>query len=111
MTGVVPWGFPRRFGGYVEQAKRAITERLKLPAGYTLLWTGQYEFQVRARERFKILIPLVLNRSMTIRVVWAAIAGVCSDFIGIPFAPRAAVEASDVMSRDGRQAGEPGSTR
>src|SRR5580692_11765734 len=47
-------------GGYVDQAKRAIAERLKLPAGYTLLWTGQYEFQVRARERLKILIPLVL---------------------------------------------------
>ncbi len=46
-------------GGYVEQAKRAIDEHLKLPGGYTLLWTGQYEFQVRARERFKILIPLV----------------------------------------------------
>ena len=46
-------------GGYVDQAKRAIDEHLKLPAGYTLLWTGQYEFQVRARERFKILIPLV----------------------------------------------------
>ncbi len=46
-------------GGYVDQAKRAIAEHLKLPAGYTLQWTGQYEFQVRARERFKILIPLV----------------------------------------------------
>jgi Cu(I)/Ag(I) efflux system membrane protein CusA/SilA len=32
---------------------------VKLPSGYTLLWTGQYEFQVRARERFKVLIPLV----------------------------------------------------
>jgi Cu(I)/Ag(I) efflux system membrane protein CusA/SilA len=46
-------------GGYVDQAKRAIADHLKLPAGYTLLWTGQYEFQVRARERFKVLIPLV----------------------------------------------------
>ena len=46
-------------GGYVDRAKRAIDEHLKLPGGYTLLWTGQYEFQVRARERFKILIPLV----------------------------------------------------
>ena len=46
-------------GGYVDQAKRAIVERVKLPPGYTLLWTGQYEFQVRARERFAILIPLV----------------------------------------------------
>jgi Cu(I)/Ag(I) efflux system membrane protein CusA/SilA len=46
-------------GGYVDRAKRAIGEHVKLPAGYTLLWTGQYEFQVRARERFKVLIPLV----------------------------------------------------
>ena len=46
-------------GGYVEQAKRAIGEHLTMPTGYTLLWTGQYEFQVRARERFKTLIPLV----------------------------------------------------
>jgi Cu(I)/Ag(I) efflux system membrane protein CusA/SilA len=46
-------------GGYVDQAKRAIGDHVKLPSGYTLLWTGQYEFQVRARERFKVLIPLV----------------------------------------------------
>jgi Cu(I)/Ag(I) efflux system membrane protein CusA/SilA len=46
-------------GGYVDTAKAAIGEQLKLPTGYTLQWTGQYEFQVRARERLKILIPLV----------------------------------------------------
>jgi Cu(I)/Ag(I) efflux system membrane protein CusA/SilA len=46
-------------GGYVDQAKAAIATHVKLPVGYTLLWTGQYEFQVRARERFKVLIPLV----------------------------------------------------
>jgi Cu(I)/Ag(I) efflux system membrane protein CusA/SilA len=46
-------------GGYVDRAKEAIAQSLKLPAGYTLLWTGQYEFQVRARERLKLLIPLV----------------------------------------------------
>jgi Cu(I)/Ag(I) efflux system membrane protein CusA/SilA len=46
-------------GGYVDQAKRAVGDQVKLPSGYTLLWTGQYEFQVRARERLKMLIPLV----------------------------------------------------
>ena len=46
-------------GGYVEQAKRVVGEKLKLPPGYTLLWTGQYEFQVRARERLMLLVPLV----------------------------------------------------
>ncbi len=46
-------------GGYVEEAKRVIQERLKLPAGYFLSWSGQYEFQLRAKERLKILLPVV----------------------------------------------------
>jgi Cu(I)/Ag(I) efflux system membrane protein CusA/SilA len=47
-------------GGYVDRARAAIASQLKLPAGYTLFWTGQYEFQVRARERLRVLIPVVL---------------------------------------------------
>ena len=50
----------RDIGGYVDRARQAIDEAVTLPPGYTLLWTGQYEFQVRARERFQILIPIVL---------------------------------------------------
>ncbi|MBI4487069.1 MAG: efflux RND transporter permease subunit [Acidobacteria bacterium] len=46
-------------GSYVDAAKAAIDRGLQLPAGYTLQWTGQYEFQVRARERLRILVPLV----------------------------------------------------
>src|ERR1700730_11811243 len=46
-------------GGDVDQAKAAITPHAQLPAGCPLPPTGQYEFQVRARERFKVLIPLV----------------------------------------------------
>jgi copper/silver efflux system protein len=49
----------RDIGGYVDQAKEAIARSLQLPAGYTLQWTGQYEFQIRARERLKILVPIV----------------------------------------------------
>ena len=49
----------RDIGGYVDRARQAIAA-VSLPSGYTLLWTGQYEFQVRARERLKILIPIVL---------------------------------------------------
>ena len=47
-------------GGYVESARAALGDRLQLPAGYTLAWTGQYEFQVRAQERLQVLIPIVL---------------------------------------------------
>jgi len=50
----------RDIGGYVDRARQAIASAVALPPGYTLQWTGQYEFQVRARERLQILIPIVL---------------------------------------------------
>jgi Cu(I)/Ag(I) efflux system membrane protein CusA/SilA len=50
----------RDLGGYVRTAQAAIAEQLQLPAGYTLQWAGQYEFQVRARERLQVLIPVVI---------------------------------------------------
>jgi Cu(I)/Ag(I) efflux system membrane protein CusA/SilA len=50
----------RDIGGYVDRARAAIDRDVPLPPGYTLQWTGQYEFQVRARERLQILIPIVL---------------------------------------------------
>ena len=50
----------RDIGGYVDRARAAIGHNVQLPAGYTLQWTGQYEFQVRARERLQVLIPIVL---------------------------------------------------
>jgi Cu(I)/Ag(I) efflux system membrane protein CusA/SilA len=46
-------------GGYVDRARAAIASRVALPAGYTLDWTGQYEFQVRARQRLQVLLPIV----------------------------------------------------
>jgi copper/silver efflux system protein len=49
----------RDIGGYVEAAKAAIARSVQIPTGYTLQWTGQYEFQLRARERLTVLIPIV----------------------------------------------------
>jgi Cu(I)/Ag(I) efflux system membrane protein CusA/SilA len=46
-------------GGYVERAKAALAD-LRLPSGYRLQWTGQYEFLERIRERMAYLIPLTL---------------------------------------------------
>jgi Cu(I)/Ag(I) efflux system membrane protein CusA/SilA len=48
-------------GGYVARAREAVTSAISLPAGYTLDWTGQYEFQVRARERLRLLLPIVIS--------------------------------------------------
>jgi Cu(I)/Ag(I) efflux system membrane protein CusA/SilA len=50
----------RDIGGYVKEAKRVIKEKLKLPPGYSLSWSGQYEFKLRAEERLKILLPIVI---------------------------------------------------
>ncbi len=50
----------RDIGGYVEEAKRRVRERLDLPAGYTLVWSGQYENLARVRERLKVVVPLTL---------------------------------------------------
>lgn len=47
-------------GGYVEAAKKHVAERVKIPPGVTLLWSGQYEYMVRAAERLVFMVPLTL---------------------------------------------------
>jgi Cu(I)/Ag(I) efflux system membrane protein CusA/SilA len=49
----------RDIGSYVTEAKQVVMDQLKLPAGYTLSWSGQYEFKLRAEKRLKILLPIV----------------------------------------------------
>jgi Cu(I)/Ag(I) efflux system membrane protein CusA/SilA len=51
----------RDVGGYVEEAKRLVSDRLVLPAGYTLVWSGQYEFMERVAERMRIVVPVTLG--------------------------------------------------
>ena len=50
----------RDIGGYVEEAKKKVAEQVKLPAGYTLAWSGQYEYMERAKERLIYVVPLTL---------------------------------------------------
>ncbi|MBS3951758.1 MAG: efflux RND transporter permease subunit [Methylomicrobium sp.] len=50
----------RDVGGYVEDLKRLVNEKIELPTGYTLSWSGQYEFMERVQQRLKIFIPLTL---------------------------------------------------
>jgi Cu(I)/Ag(I) efflux system membrane protein CusA/SilA len=47
-------------GGYVEHAKKVVREKLSLPAGFSLVWSGQYENMLRVRERLKIVVPVTL---------------------------------------------------
>ena len=50
----------RDLRGYVQDAQRTVRERVALPAGYRLIWTGQYEHLVRAEERLKLVVPVTL---------------------------------------------------
>jgi Cu(I)/Ag(I) efflux system membrane protein CusA/SilA len=50
----------RDIGGYVEDAKRVVGQMVKLPEGYYLEWSGQYEYMLRATERLKVVIPVTL---------------------------------------------------
>jgi copper/silver efflux system protein len=52
-------------GTYVESAMRAVNDAvgsgaIKLPSGYSIFWSGQYEYMLRARQRLMVVVPLTL---------------------------------------------------
>jgi len=47
-------------GTYVKMAQQAVSEKVQLPPGYSILWSGQYEYMVRAQKRLMIVVPLTL---------------------------------------------------
>jgi copper/silver efflux system protein len=50
----------RDLGGFVEEARLRVAERVRLPAGYALQWSGQYEHMLSVRERLKVVVPITL---------------------------------------------------
>jgi len=50
----------RDVGGYVAEAKQVVAKELRLPTGYSLIWSGQYENMLRVRERLKVVLPITL---------------------------------------------------
>jgi copper/silver efflux system protein len=60
LTGYVYFDLNTRdYGGFVDRADKLLREKLALPAGYSLKWSGEYEFELRAHERLKIIVPIV----------------------------------------------------
>ncbi|MEW6272508.1 MAG: CusA/CzcA family heavy metal efflux RND transporter, partial [Thermodesulfobacteriota bacterium] len=47
-------------GGFVEEARRLVEREVRLPPGYSLLWSGQYESMARVDERLRAVVPLAL---------------------------------------------------
>jgi Cu(I)/Ag(I) efflux system membrane protein CusA/SilA len=50
----------RDIGGYVADARRMVEREVQLPPGYSIVWSGQYEYMERAKERMKLVIPATL---------------------------------------------------
>lgn len=77
----------RDIGGYVEELKQAIKTKVKLPPGYTLAWSGQYEFMQRVYERLKIFVPLTLAIIFVLfYFAFRTITETLMVMLGVPFA-------------------------
>ena len=50
----------RDLGSYVHEAQKAVNQQIKLPAGYSISWSGQYEYLERAKERLATVVPFTL---------------------------------------------------
>lgn len=50
----------RDLGGYVADAQKAVAERVSMPPGYSVAWSGQFEYLERAKARLSIVVPLTL---------------------------------------------------
>jgi len=49
----------RNYGGFVSKADQLLRQQIHLPAGYSYHWAGEYEFELRAKDRLKIILPVV----------------------------------------------------
>jgi Cu(I)/Ag(I) efflux system membrane protein CusA/SilA len=49
----------KNYGGFVASANNLFRQKLKLPPGYTYKWSGEYEFELRARQRLLLILPVV----------------------------------------------------
>ncbi len=47
-------------GSYVKNARQKLKDKLKLPAGYTISWAGQYEYLLRVKDKLSLVIPMML---------------------------------------------------
>jgi Cu(I)/Ag(I) efflux system membrane protein CusA/SilA len=77
----------RDVGSYVEDLKRAVQDQVELPPGYTLAWSGQYEFMQRVQERLKIFVPLTVAIIFVLfYFTFRSVAETLMVMLGVPFA-------------------------
>lgn len=74
-------------GSYVEAARRTVAEEITLPPGYTIAWSGQYEYMQRAQQRLMFVIPITLL--LIFVIIYLNTSSVIETIIvmlGVPFA-------------------------
>jgi Cu(I)/Ag(I) efflux system membrane protein CusA/SilA len=54
------------YGSFVKKANQLLAREMKLPTGFSFQWSGEYEFQLRAKERLKLILPLVFLAIFTL---------------------------------------------
>ena len=75
----------RDVGGYVDDLKRVVREKVQLPPGYTIAWSGQYEFMERAKARLKLVVPLTLIIIfVTFYFAFRSVAETLMVMVGVP---------------------------
>jgi Cu(I)/Ag(I) efflux system membrane protein CusA/SilA len=47
-------------GSYVKNAQKVVAEKIKLPSGYSIVWSGQYEYMIRAQKKLLVVVPATL---------------------------------------------------
>ena len=82
----------RDLRGYVEDAQRAVRDRMTLPSGYRLIWTGQYEHLVRAEERLKLVVPVTIGIILLLLYLnFGSLAKSLIVLLSVPFAAIGAI--------------------
>ena len=82
----------RDIGGYVDDAKAVVAREVKLPPGFTIKWTGQYELLERVRARMAVVVPLTLG--IVFLILYLNFRGVPQTLLvmtGVPFAAVGAI--------------------
>ncbi|MEO8482260.1 MAG: CusA/CzcA family heavy metal efflux RND transporter [Acidobacteriota bacterium] len=76
----------RDLGGYVDDAKAAVSAAVKLPAGYSIEWSGQYEYMQRAKARLLVVVPATLMLVLVLLYLnTRSVAQVCIVLLAVPF--------------------------
>src|SRR5215510_1925713 len=77
----------RDVGGFVNEARQAVAERVTLPAGYYVGWSGRWENEEHARQRLQIVVPIVLLVIFTLLYfTYHSVAEAAHVLLAVPFA-------------------------